>query len=220
MLNFAHFNPKNTHISTCKNVQIYTTALQMNSNHAYMHGYYSCANDFFILFFSLLYQTISLPLRLQQPVASPTSTTTQHGRIRRRKKKITAKPSTNTKHRNLAQKINPKSTEKQLENPTQNQSKLTRKPNLKIVQTHCKTQPKSYSTENSRKKPNGAESATRFAAVGSSIATTGSSIVFVGWGWEVKGRWWRREGGVKERVGAKVRGRPNRQRAKPMAIAG
>ena len=51
MLNFAHFNPKNTHISTCKNVQIYTTALQMNSNHAYMHGYYSCANDFFILFF-------------------------------------------------------------------------------------------------------------------------------------------------------------------------
>ena len=36
----------------------------------------------------------------------------------------------------------------------------------------------------------------------------------------MKGRWWRREGGVKERGGAKVRGRPNRQRAKPMAIAG
>ena len=70
MLNFAHFNPKNTHISTCKNVQIYTTALQMNSNHAYMHGYCSCANDFFILFFSLLYQTTSLPQRLQQPSAA------------------------------------------------------------------------------------------------------------------------------------------------------
>ena len=29
----------------------------------------------------------------------------------------------------------------------------------------------------------------------------------VGWGWEAKGRWWRREGGAKER------GRPNRRRA-------
>ena len=92
MLNFAHFNPKKTHISTSKKVQIYTTALQMNNNHAYMHGYYSCANDFFfILFFSLPYQTTSLPLCLQQPTASPTSTTTQHGRIRR-KKKITTEP--------------------------------------------------------------------------------------------------------------------------------
>ena len=115
---------------------------------------------FLFFFFSLLDQTISLPRRLQQPVASLTSTTTQHGRIRRRKKKITTKPSTTTKHCNLAQKINPKSTEKQLENPTQNQSKLTRKPNLKIVQTHCKTQPKSYSTKNSSKKSNGVESAT------------------------------------------------------------
>ena len=25
----------------------------MNSNHAYIHGYCSCVNDFFILFFSL-----------------------------------------------------------------------------------------------------------------------------------------------------------------------
>ena len=84
VLNFAHFNPKNTHISTCKNVQIYTTALKMNNNRAYMHGYCLCANDFFILFFSLLYQTTSLPLCLQQLAASPTSTTTQRGRIRRK----------------------------------------------------------------------------------------------------------------------------------------
>ena len=92
VLNFTHFNLKHTHISTCKNVQIYTTALQMNNNHAYMHGYCSCANDFFIPFFSLLYQITSLPLRLQQPAASPTSTTTQHGRIRRKMKKITTQP--------------------------------------------------------------------------------------------------------------------------------
>ena len=51
----------------------------------------------------------------------------------------TTKPSTTTKHRNLAQKINPKSTEKQLENPTQNQSKLTGKPNPKSSWTHHKT---------------------------------------------------------------------------------
>ena len=50
----------------------------------------------------------------------------------------TAKPSTTTKHRNLAQKINPKSTEKQLENPTQNQEK----PNSKSIKTHQETQPK------------------------------------------------------------------------------
>ena len=52
MFNFIHFNLKNIHISTCKNMQIYKTALQMNSNRAYMHGYYLCANDFFY-FFSL-----------------------------------------------------------------------------------------------------------------------------------------------------------------------
>ena len=50
MLNFIHFNLKNTHINTYKNVQIYTIALHMNSNRAYMHGYCSCANDFFIYF--------------------------------------------------------------------------------------------------------------------------------------------------------------------------
>ena len=42
-------------------------ALQMNNNRAYMYGYCSCVNDFFILFFSLLYQTTSLPQPLQQP---------------------------------------------------------------------------------------------------------------------------------------------------------
>ena len=42
-------------------------ALQMNNNRAYMHGYCSCVTDFFILFFSLLYQTTSLPQRFQQP---------------------------------------------------------------------------------------------------------------------------------------------------------
>ena len=108
--------------------------------------------------------------------------------------------------------------EKQLENPTQNQdkstgkpnsknqSKLTGKPNPKTVQTHWKTQPKPYSMENSHEMPNEAGS----VVVGSSIATARSSIAVVGWGWEAKGRWWRREGGVKERGRAKAKGRPNR----------
>ena len=56
------------------------------------------------------------------------------------------KPNTTTKHHNLAQKINPKSTEKQLENPTQNQDKPTGKPNPKTVQTHRKPGPKSSRT--------------------------------------------------------------------------
>ena len=97
VFNFAHFIPKNTHISLYKNMQIYTTALQMNSNRAYIYIYIYTVTVhvkmilFFKFFFSLLYQTTSLPLRLQQPVASPMSTTTQDGRIRR-KQKITTQP--------------------------------------------------------------------------------------------------------------------------------
>ena len=34
----------------------------------------------------------------------------------------------------------------------------------------------------------------------------------VGWGWEAKGQWWRKEGRVKEKGRAKARGRPNRRR--------
>ena len=34
VLNFTHFNPKK-HINPCKNVQIYQTVLQMNSNSVY-----------------------------------------------------------------------------------------------------------------------------------------------------------------------------------------
>ena len=67
-------------------------------------------------------------------------------------------------------------------NPTQNQLKLTGKPNPKTVHTHWKTQ------------PNGARSAARSAASGSSIAV-------VGWRWEAKGRLWRREGGRKRKGG-------------------
>ena len=83
VLNFAHFNPKNIHINLCKNVQIYTMALQMNNNRAYMHGYCSCVTDFFILFFLS---------PLSSYFSSPTFTTTQRGKIRRRKKKITTQP--------------------------------------------------------------------------------------------------------------------------------
>ena len=50
----------------------------------------------FLFFFSLLYQTTSLPLRLQQLVASPTFTTTQRDRIRRMNQKITTQPPNTT----------------------------------------------------------------------------------------------------------------------------
>ena len=108
-----------------------------------MHGYCSPCKWLFYSFFLS-------PLSNYFP--SPTFTTTQRARIRRRKKKITTQPpnlapppNTATYHRKLIQnqqKINPKSTEKQLENPTQNQDKPTGKPNPKTVQTYRKTQPK------------------------------------------------------------------------------
>ena len=91
---------------------------------------------------------------LSNNFSSSTSTTTNsfpniyNNPARQNKKKEeendhpTTKPSTTTKHRNLAQKINPKSTEEQLENPTQNQDKPTGKPNLKLIKTHWETQPK------------------------------------------------------------------------------
>ena len=109
----------------------------MNNNRVYMHGYCSPCKWLFYSFFLS-------PLSNYFP--SPTFTTTQRTRIRRRKKKITTQPpNTATYHRKLTQnqqKINPKSTEKQLENPTQNQYKPTGKPNPKTVQTYRKTQPK------------------------------------------------------------------------------
>ena len=63
-------------------------------------------------------------------------------RLNKEKEAKNNHPTTTTKHRNLAQKINPKSTEKQLENPTQNQDKPTGKPNSKSIKTHGETQPK------------------------------------------------------------------------------
>ena len=77
--------------------------------------------------------------------------------------------------------------EKQLENPTQNQSKLTSKSSPKTVQTHWKTQHKPYSTENSCEMPNGAGSAAIATARWSSIVAVGSSIAVVVLGWEAKG---------------------------------
>ena len=122
-------------------------------------------NDFLIFFLS----------PLSNSFFSPTFTTT-------RRTRITTQPSIENY---------PKSTEKQLknptqnqdkptENPTQNQSKLTSKHNPKIVQPHRKTQPKPFSTKNSREMPNGTGSA--------AIAAAGSSIAVIGWGWEAKGR--------------------------------
>ena len=56
----------NTHISTCKNVQI-TKKKTYYNNYLYMHGYCSRANDFFILFFCLpLHHALLLCLFSQQ----------------------------------------------------------------------------------------------------------------------------------------------------------
>ena len=46
------------------------------------------------------------------------------------------------------------------------------------------------------------------------IAVAGSSIAAIGWGWEAKGRWWRKRGR------AKARGKPNRRRAKAASWIG
>ena len=78
--------------------------------------------------------------------------------------------------------------DKPTENTSENQSKLSDKPNPKIVQPHRKTQHKPYSTENSREMPNEVGFAATAAARWSTIAATESSIAVVGWGWEVKGR--------------------------------
>ena len=130
-------------------MQIYTTALQMNSNRAYIyiyiHGYCSCKNDFFLLIFFLS--------PLSNYFSSSTSTTTSsfpnvyNNPGRQNKKEAennhpTTKPSTTTKHYKLAHKINPKSMENQLENPTQNQDKPTGKLNSKSIKIHRETQPK------------------------------------------------------------------------------
>ena len=101
----------------------------MNSNHAYIHGYCSCVNDFFIPFFSLL----SIKLLLFPNIYN---NPTCQNKKEEENNHPTTKPNATTKHRNIAQKINPKSIEKQLENPTQNQDKPIGKPNPKIVQTH------------------------------------------------------------------------------------
>ena len=68
--------------------------------------------------------------------------------------------------------------------------------------------------------PNGAGFAATAAARWSSIAAAVSSIAVVGWGWEAKGRLWRREGGAKERGRAKARGRPNRRKAEAVSWIG
>ena len=150
-----------------------------------------CVNDFLILYSLSSIKLLLFPNIYNNPV--------------RQNNHLTAKPSITTKNCNLAQRINPKSTEKQLknptqnqdkptENPTQNQSKLTGKPNQKTVQPHQKSQPKPYSTENSHEMPNRVGFAATAATRWSSIAAAESSIVVVSWGWEAKGRWWRKRG--------------------------
>ena len=113
----------------------YFSSSTSTTTNSYMHGYCSCTNNFFILFFSLFYQTTSLPLRLQQPVASPTSTMTQHGKIRRWKKKITteppnptAPPNTATQHKKLTQNL-----DEIKQNPNEIKAKINQ---AKLTNTH------------------------------------------------------------------------------------
>ena len=135
----------------------------MNNNCAYIHGYCLCV---FLFFFSLSSIKLLLFPNIYNNLAC------QNKKKEEENNHSTTKPSTTTKHRNLAQKINPKSTEKQLENPTQNQDKPIGKSNPKTIQTHWKTQPKPYSTENSREMPNKARFAAQSTVIESSIAAT------------------------------------------------
>ena len=59
VLNFAHFNPKNTYISTCKNVQVYKTVLQMNSNVHICRLLLMCKWFFYSFFLSPCQVTLS-----------------------------------------------------------------------------------------------------------------------------------------------------------------
>ena len=68
---FTYFIPKFFHISSCKNVYIYTTSCKMNSNRAYLHGYCSPCKQFFNIIFSPLSNDFS----------SPTIATIQRARI-------------------------------------------------------------------------------------------------------------------------------------------
>ena len=150
VFNFAHFIPKNTHISLYKNMQIYTTALQMNSNRAYIYIYiYTVTVHVKMIFFLLIFFLSPL----SNYFSSSTSTTTSsfpnvyNNPGRQNKKEAennhpTTKPSTTTQHCKLAHEINSKSMENQLENPTQNQDNPTGKLNSKSIKIHRETQPK------------------------------------------------------------------------------
>ena len=105
--------------------------------------------------------------------------------------------------------------EKQLENPTQNQDKPTGKPNSKSIKTHRVMQPKT---------PNLLPlllSSLPFLPPDLPLLSSvgGGRWRVVSWGWEAKVRWWRREGGAKERGRAKSRRRPNWWRVKVAAAA-
>ena len=117
----------------------------MNSNRAYIHGYCSCVNDFFILFFSLV-KLLLFPNIYNNP-------TRQNKKKEEENNHPTTKPNATTKHQNLAKRINRKLTQNQWKsnqkiqlkiktnppvNPTQKQSKPTGKPSPKSSWTHHK----------------------------------------------------------------------------------
>ena len=131
-------------------------------------------------FFSLLYQTTSLPLRLQQPNSFPNiynNPARQNKENEEKNNHPTTKLSTTTKHRNLAppnqhqhklceqliihhkfsqnqHKINPKSTEKQLENPTLKSRQIHWKTQLKINQNSLRNPIQKQSKPTGKPIPN------------------------------------------------------------------
>ena len=72
VLNFAHFTPKNTNISACKNEQIYKIATIT----VHMHGYCSCANEFFFSLspFILLFSSVFFSQQNHKITFTPAST--------------------------------------------------------------------------------------------------------------------------------------------------
>ena len=119
---------------------------KMNSNREYIHGYCSPCKRFFNSFFLSLISNCNKLTRQGRRIS-------KRHRHRQTTTNPTTKPNATTKHRNLAQKNIPKSTETQKStqpkinrnpkiNPTQNQQKPKNQPNSKSIKNHRETKPK------------------------------------------------------------------------------
>ena len=191
MFNFTHFNQKNTHISTCKNVQI-TKKKKKNyyNNYSYMHGYCSRANDFFILFFCLpLHHALLLCLLLTTKPQNHPYPTLNHRSLSSSNNKITKPPLLSLNHRSRWYHPNTKKNQKLKLVITHHNTKTQK---LKLAITHHRTN-KNQMKSNSNINQNQDE-----VKWGQCSTTSRLEVAVVGrcnWGWLglLVATWWWRE---------------------------